>query len=104
MLQLPCVCGPVVLPPDALIRGSMIGGMRYSTTSRQRRRVLMGATLVAFLPGGLGTYWFRDDVWWVNLISWVALWAAFLGAWAAETPVEAEDCPRCRGGDPPDHP
>jgi len=46
--------------------------------------------ITAFGPGAAATYLFRNHVWWVNLLSWLALWIAAGGAWAAETPVEEE--------------
>ena len=59
-------------------------------SAKVRRKVWFWVMITAFGPGAAATYLFRNHVWWVNLLSWLALWIAAGGAWAAETPVEEE--------------
>ena len=61
------------------------------TTPRLRRAVSAWVALFWLGPGFVLWLWLRDALWFVGLMSVVALWLSGLGMVAAETPVERQD-------------
>ena len=64
----------------------------HCSTARQRRIAHYWLTIVWFTFGLALWIVLRHALWFVGFMSLYAIWVTHLAGWAAETPVEDEEC------------